>query len=65
MVRDGYYYALGLAVAAVLLGWLAGWLWALSRIALAVFFLWFFRDPERVDSSSRRRRRLAGGRQSH
>ncbi len=48
MVRDGYYYALGLAVAAVLLGWLAGWLWALIPIALAVFFLWFFRDPERV-----------------
>jgi len=48
MVRDGYYYALGLAVAAVLLGWLAGWPWALIPVALAVFFLWFFRDPERV-----------------
>ena len=50
MVRDGYYYALGLAVAAVLLGWLAGWPWALIPVALAVFFLWFFRDPERVIS---------------
>lgn len=48
MVSDGYYYALALAGAAVLLGWLAGPLWALPACLLALFFLWFFRDPERA-----------------
>ncbi|HXA86813.1 MAG TPA: phosphatidylserine decarboxylase [Candidatus Dormibacteraeota bacterium] len=48
MVPDAYYYALPLGGAAVLLGWLAGAPWALPPILLAGFFLWFFRDPERV-----------------
>ena len=48
MVADGYYYALLLLGAAVLLGWLAGPPWALPILVLAAFFLWFFRDPERV-----------------
>ena len=47
MVPDGYYYALSLAGAAVLLGWLVGRFWALPALVLAAFFLWFFRDPER------------------
>jgi phosphatidylserine decarboxylase len=52
MVRDGYYYALALVGAAVFLGWLAGPLWALPACLLALFFLWFFRDPERVTPDS-------------
>ena len=47
MVADGYYYALSLIGVAVLLVWLAGTVWALPALVLAVFFLWFFRDPER------------------
>jgi phosphatidylserine decarboxylase len=48
MVSDGYYYALALLAAAVLLGWLAGPVWGLPACLLALFFLWFFRDPERI-----------------
>jgi phosphatidylserine decarboxylase len=48
MVRDGYFYALGLIVAAILVGWFARPVWALIPLLLAVFFLWFFRDPERA-----------------
>jgi len=47
MVRDGYLYALALVTAAVLIGWFAKPAWAIVPLALAAFFLWFFRDPER------------------
>jgi phosphatidylserine decarboxylase len=48
MVRDGYFYALGLGIVAAAL-------WALTHsgaltalpLVLALFFLWFFRDPQR------------------
>jgi phosphatidylserine decarboxylase len=48
MVRDGYFYALGLGIVAAAL-------WVLTHsavltalpVVLALFFLWFFRDPQR------------------
>jgi phosphatidylserine decarboxylase len=48
MVRDAYYYALPLVAAGALIGWLTGPFWALPAVLLAAFFLWFFRDPDRV-----------------
>lgn len=48
MVRDGYFYALALIAAAIVLGWLTRPAWAIIPVLLAIFFLWFFRDPERV-----------------
>jgi len=48
MVRDGYFYALPLIAAAVLIGWLTHPAWAIIPILLAFFFLWFFRDPDRA-----------------
>jgi phosphatidylserine decarboxylase len=48
MVRDGYFYALAFTAAAILVGWLAQPGWAVVPLLLAVFFLWFFRDPERT-----------------
>lgn len=48
MVRDGYLYAFPLIAAAILLGWLTRPGWAIIPCLLALFFLWFFRDPERA-----------------
>ena len=50
MVRDGYFYALALIAAALLLGWMTRPAWAIIPCLLAIFFLWFFRDPKRTIS---------------
>jgi phosphatidylserine decarboxylase len=47
MVRDGYFYGLGCLLAAGAIAWLAAWPYAIPLLLVAVFFLWFFRDPER------------------
>jgi phosphatidylserine decarboxylase len=49
MVRDGYIYGLSLLIVAAGLVWFTGgWIWGVVPVLLAVFFLWFFRDPHRV-----------------
>ncbi len=47
IVKDGIYYAGGLVVAGVLVTWLAGAWFAAPLWILALFCLYFFRDPER------------------
>jgi len=49
MVRDGFFYALGLGLVAALLWYLKmPTLLVALPIVLAAFFLWFFRDQERT-----------------
>ena len=49
MVRDGFIYGLSLLAVAAVAVWATGsWVWAIVPLLLAFFFLWFFRDPERL-----------------
>ena len=49
MVKDGIFYGFGLlAVAAILWFTLHVWLLILPPLLLALFFMWFFRDPHRT-----------------
>ena len=47
MVVDGIYYALGLGAGAAVIAYLAGALYAAPFLILALFCLYFFRDPNR------------------
>ncbi len=47
MVRDGIYYAAGLVLAAIIVGYLTNFWWASPLFLLAAFCLYFFRDPDR------------------
>ena len=48
IVRDGIFYALALAGAGVLVAWLTGAWFGAPLWVLALFCLYFFRDPERT-----------------
>lgn len=47
IVSTGIYYALGLCAAGALVGWLAGPWFAAPMALMALFCLYFFRDPDR------------------
>jgi phosphatidylserine decarboxylase len=47
MVVDGIYYGLGFGAAAAAVGWLAGPFYAVPLVLVAIFCLYFFRDPDR------------------
>lgn len=48
MLPEGYRYGAGFGVAAISVGLLTQPVWAIPPAALAVFLMFFFRDPDRV-----------------
>jgi phosphatidylserine decarboxylase len=48
VARDGFNYSVPLVAAAVVAGWLLGGWFAVPLLALALFVMYFFRDPERL-----------------
>lgn len=46
--RAGWPFILGALLVAVLVAWWLGRLWAIPFVALAAFFAFFFRDPDRA-----------------
>lgn len=53
MVRDGFWYGIGLFLVAAVVrvftyDWFASWVLVAIPVLLALFFLWFFRDPART-----------------
>ncbi len=48
MVRDGFFYGLGFVIVAVIAWYVSHMVWLVAvPVVLAMFFLWFFRDPSR------------------
>ena len=47
MVIYGYTYSLGLLTGGLIISYFLGWPWGAPFYVLALFCLWFFRDPER------------------
>jgi phosphatidylserine decarboxylase len=48
MIKDGVYYAIGLAAAGIVVSYFTSFQWGIPLYLLAIFCLYFFRDPDRT-----------------